>query len=676
MKDIKNNISIYLIKEEFKKFDEILKDIKENDYFCKWSKDKIMYIAKSEPKQPDWLKNFFNINGNIVNNNEVDFKGNVDDLTISNSRALLLRRLEIEKETRIFAVVFGYGKSLIDSKCIEDEFGKRIVLNVIDVDKISKISKRDISGNNKLSTEQMPKLSTVNEFGLDFENEILNDLTAKTLSDEFGKSNLNGGEIFNLSIECDIDNIDTLLNNSYKKYKEDNYLKKFDGIDDLKMLKDSLVIDKLKEEIVKKLNDSNDNDIYITIPKIIDWTNIDGFKFTCNKKYVSDISKELFIESFENNKIESFSKIESKDLNIKYKDGVSETIPAHRCILGNVSLNGKQYILSDGKWYLISKNYLKEIERTYNEDIDCFNLPSCPDQFDEDFYNEYAINQPELKNAIELHRTLFSTKGKGNRIELCDIIKDKTLIHVKNGNSSSTLSHLFFQAINSCEILTDKNELKKINDKLKELNKDYVFDNNFKTNDYTIVLGIMADKPGIKPSIPFFSKMSLRNAYRRIHNIMGYNLKIANIYKDKNLEATINMPNDYMNHKALNDIEKRKFKNYSVGSISKDDILVFKKAISNEIKIGDVIIFNKNENRKEVKVVDVARVLDVYDDEKKHCYSVCYDTTNIDGYVDFKKSKGIDDYLDKNKKLFDDNVIKKIVQTDLKGVVKDVKANA
>lgn len=89
---MKNNLSIYLIKDEFKEFSQIIKDdtIVLHDYDI----DTKAYYLSSNSRTPKWLTYFFELDN--------------DKLFVSNAKVLLLKRVEISNsEKRIFAIAFG-----------------------------------------------------------------------------------------------------------------------------------------------------------------------------------------------------------------------------------------------------------------------------------------------------------------------------------------------------------------------------------------------------------------------------------------------------------------------------------------------------------------------------------------------------------------------------------------
>ena len=137
----KVNLSIYLIKENFNEFDDIVEGAA---VLQEYDENSIAYYSASDVKEPDWLIQFFNLHNN--------------HLKTANSRVLFLKKLEIaEGVSRIFAITFGYGKTLLKEDVCEEQFGLKIVLNTIQRNKIRKLAKIDIGKNYKQSDAEATK---------------------------------------------------------------------------------------------------------------------------------------------------------------------------------------------------------------------------------------------------------------------------------------------------------------------------------------------------------------------------------------------------------------------------------------------------------------------------------------------------------------------------------------
>ncbi len=512
----KTSLSIFLIKKEYTNFDEIIENC---EVLKKYNEKKILYYSPSQINDPSWLNSFFH--------------EKFQRISISNARCLLLVKLEVVSENRIFALTFGYGKNFLKENVIEEDFGLKVILNSIEKNMIRKISKMDIGKNYKSSQEQLPKEGELSEFGFDINRDIIKFVTGKYEDDDFGKCMLTGGDIFNIHSDKDINNIEELLALTYNKYKTDSYKEKFPWLDNIKLIKNKKIIETLNEECVKALNEEKFDSLWIAIPEIIYWDKVKNIKITGqkDKELKTDIDMSKFLSCFSANKIENFEQLCHKELRIyDFEDNIISKWPLYKCVVGNIDFNGKAYAINNGNWYLINEDYQNEILQKY-ENINLSNIDFIEfTHHDEDEYNKNMVEY--LKNSELMHKVSVPFGGgSGNKIEPCDIVYEKNFIHIKISEGSQYLSHLFNQATVSSTMLLDSNFRTKLNNKACENNLNFRVNNTFTPSQYNVILGIITKKQGERPHIPFFSKVSIVYCKQQIENL-GYNFYMKNIYKN------------------------------------------------------------------------------------------------------------------------------------------------
>ncbi len=517
---MKNNLSIYLIKETITDFSDIVETCRVLHTF---NENTIAYYAASNSKTPNWLYDFFRIdNAHILN---------------SNSRAILVKRLPIsDNVTRIFAITFGYGKNLFKDEVYEEDFGIKIVLNTIEPNKIRKISKTDIKKNYKQSQEQMPRESDIGEFGFDFDGELIKFVSGKCDDEMFERSIISGGDYFSLSVEKDITNMDEFLLYCYQKYVSNDYKNKFDWVDNIKLVKQSNLINSLNNKAIEIINGRDFTNIWFAVPEVLKWDIVSGIYIPGqeNRDHLySDIKSETVLDSFKNQQISSFEQLKSKRIIVKSSLNDGSEIArwsASKCLVGSIEYENNVYAINGGNWYKINSDFAQEINNFYDR-IPLSNLSfiDCPNGATEDTYNDLVIENDD--SYLLLHKCNVNIEGtRGNSIETCDLVNQKNLIHVKQNGGSTYLSHLFNQAIVSCNSLKDPVFRNKLAVKLNEKNIPNFIDDPFDANDYTIVLGIINNHTNERPHIPFFSKVSIKYAYTQIINL-GYKFELKNINK-------------------------------------------------------------------------------------------------------------------------------------------------
>lgn len=111
------SLNIFQIRTDVSDPDEIIED-----RGSLWSRDVridgrlfgVLYVRRSKPRKPRWLPYFENL---------VAFAG-AGALTASAAAVLLVKR-----KTRLYAVTFGYGRSLLADGAVEERFGLKATLN-------------------------------------------------------------------------------------------------------------------------------------------------------------------------------------------------------------------------------------------------------------------------------------------------------------------------------------------------------------------------------------------------------------------------------------------------------------------------------------------------------------------------------------------------------------------
>lgn len=514
----KNKLSIYLIKKD-KNINEIFDPEKNVQELRRYSDNKIVYFVQSWVHEPEWMMDFF--------------KFSESSLKQANSKVVLIDKIQIDNEERIFAVVFGGGKSLFANDVLEDQFGLKIVLNTVEKNNMRKIGKISIGSNHKHSQEQMPKATDISEFGFDINRDLITQVTAKSNTDYFGKVNITGGNIFSVSSETDINNIDEFLIKCYRKYKEERYKENFIWIDNIKEIKSSEEKARLDEKLIEEINNRTEN-VWLSIPEVIEWENVVGFKYNrSDEEIYDDIDLECFLNSvrFE---LENVKQLSSKKLIVVDVDeGEIDGWPIYKCLIAEIVDGENTYCLNNGKWYRINNSFVEKINNDYDQipllEMDFIDYdPTGKGKYTENEYNDELIEF--LPNAILMHRVgeIPFGGGPGNKIEVCDILtEDKCLIHVKKNGGSSHLSHLFNQATVSAEALLDIKFRNKVNEKLIEKGWEQI-PGDFKSYEYTVVLAIINKNYNERPQIPFFSKVSIQYTVKMLRN-MNYNVALKNI---------------------------------------------------------------------------------------------------------------------------------------------------
>ncbi len=173
-----NKLSIYLIKEEYTKEKHTSRKSLLNSEKLKCEKIKddnnnnvgLLYYSNSHVSEPSWIKKFLR-----TFNNKPDDKFKI--FTASSKSVFI-----VTVEKRTFALAFGYGHTLLKPGVCEERFGLKVALSVIDREQMRSINKKNMSITPKLLIEQLTKIGTFENFGIDVEQDLIQGVTGKTKS--------------------------------------------------------------------------------------------------------------------------------------------------------------------------------------------------------------------------------------------------------------------------------------------------------------------------------------------------------------------------------------------------------------------------------------------------------------------------------------------------------------
>ncbi len=509
-----NRFSVYMIKSECVRLEDIIESpepplaIEGIGHFV---------FAESYPHPPDWVKSFF---GSSLDEDK--------RILTSSAKGVLVIPIKKNKVVTYFAVSFGFGRHLLKDGVVEERFGLKTVLNSLDVSSFRSIDKTALGSVPKHSREQMSRDVAAADFGIDIEQDLISSITGKSRDEKFGRI-ITGKDGLSGSTKVDVTNIVEFLSHCLDRYNSSDYKKDFEWIDQITDIRDKRVEEELNLILIDKLNRLDLTKIWMAVPEVVDWSDVKGFRYFRAKhgqlyddldiaECLTEINSPVTIDSLKEPRVFMIS---------ASTEDILDNWSMFRCIYAEIELRKEIYILNNGKWYKIAKGFTEQVQKDF-DNITKSNiaLPDCS-VTEEGDYNLSATEI--LTDACCMDGELVSHGGGHSSVEFCDIYtKDKKILHIKRYGGSNVLSHLFSQGVVSGELfVSDSDFRKKLNIKLPTTHK--LVDPNVQPNarEYEVVYGIISDSTN-KLDIPFFSKVSLRNARRRL-TTYGYQVSIKQI---------------------------------------------------------------------------------------------------------------------------------------------------
>lgn len=329
-----------------------------------------------------------------------------------------------------------------------------------------------------------------------------------------------------LHVKVDINGIHDFLRLCLARYHSDEYKENFGWIDQIKPVKDSLVIAHLDSLVIEHLRKNEFDKLWMAPPEIVDWLDIGGFRYKQPKR--SEIRKDLDLREFmaclEGAQLTSELLRETPIHLISSASGdATDNWSAYKCLCGEVDYNGNVFVLNNAKWYEVIRDFAAEVNQSFASMPECdLALPNYTHS-SEGEYNEFAVGQ--IPSSFLMDKKTITHGGGYSSIEFCDIATDaKKLIHVKRYGGSSQLSHLFSQGVVSGELFVqDEGFRRKLNKKLPRGRRLADPRTRPVASEYEIVFGIVSKS--LNPlNLPFFSKVTMRNARQRLE---GYGYKVS-----------------------------------------------------------------------------------------------------------------------------------------------------
>ena len=282
---------------------------------------------------------------------------------------------------------------------------------------------------------------------------------------------------------------------------------------------------------ISSLRSGKDSDLHLCPPEVVNYTDgcqlhYNGFgshgsEFTSLSinDYVGELERCAFEGSMED--IRKTHKVCAKS---KDRQVFAERWRIYDCFVLEASLGSgksqKHYVLFAGNWYEIDRAFKDRVE-SFFEAIDRVDLiGKTGARNEEDLISRLEADRGDL---LRLDGQRVNPDGlKNANLEPCDFLsKDKEFIHLKDGHSSSPISHLWAQGVVGAEaFVSDAQYRAKLRSKVRELRNGFeslLPKGNQKVirEDYKVVYGIMRKpyKDGTL-GLPFFSKVSLSGRRR------------------------------------------------------------------------------------------------------------------------------------------------------------------
>jgi uncharacterized protein (TIGR04141 family) len=519
------SITVYLAKDGIRDWAQFLRDasaLKRFGVRLGDAPDGELFVQHREASTPAWASLF----DGQVPATEIG--------EVSNTAAALLVRVK----NRIMAVTFGFGRHLLDEARVEARFGLKATLNSVAPNKIRSIDKASFDALHRQTRTQASRTATAEEFGVDIEQDLVRAITGIPTDTTLGNM-LSGLDALHASVTVSLPTLPELLRQYFAKYESKDYQTSFPWIDNISEIGDQRTLDTLWREVSDRIKAQDWRNVQLVLPAIIDWNLVAGFRYGQRDKNARHSDLEISHWAEEQADLANIDGDRLRRMSVYCINADFEPLyewPLHKCLYSEASIGKEDFVLSNGSWYRIERNFAASV----TAEVGAIprhqgRLPVC-DLPTETLYNSsVAKANPDL---LLMDRKQIHYGGGRSSIEFCDLLsRNQELIHLKWYGGSAVLSHLFAQGLVAGELFaSDPDFRKKLNAKLSP---------GFRLKDprvrpdptkYTIIYGIIDFDRNIT-ELPFFSRINLRAAARRLRGL-GYQVRYALIPADPLFKVT------------------------------------------------------------------------------------------------------------------------------------------
>lgn len=368
--------------------------------------------------------------------------------------------LMIERDSgRTVVISFGRAWQRLKAEWLEPEFGRRVALNTIPRDRLLEVRTEQVFAKWHLSHERAPNASAVEEFGVEFDRDLVSAVEGVSNDSLLGDV-IRGATSLKLSI--DPETLGHVLDRAITHFSSDNYKKAWPEVETIIPLEDPsrvTALELLLDEQLAKGPASRDPVLMTPALRREDLPPVDSYvvgRMGKNPATVPYLTMSAWTAPLKaEGRLPSVAS--AKGLSIHLLDVDKEeiaTVSAFECLGYEIDVGGTLHLLSSGTWYEAKPEFVKRINGTLQAiGKPRVKLSRWNGSESEGEYNARCVSEnPEL---LHFDARLLNYGGGRSKFEFCDFMSpaERTLFFAKIGGKSAGMSHLFEQVRRTAEML-------------------------------------------------------------------------------------------------------------------------------------------------------------------------------------------------------------------------------
>lgn len=458
---------------------------------------------------------------------------NPPEFRVASASAVFLLRTR----GRIFALTFGYGRTMLNPNACVRDFGVRVAINSIDPDLIKSVDMRRVEEMTIHTRRQVSRASSLVPFRIDERQDFVRSIGGRPIEGLGWSGTVEGADSVAVSLDVAFEELPGLCGQLLDLYESTDYVEHgFGFIDNLRLVTDPDDLQKLHSALDAALGGGDTSALHLSLPDAMDLGDINSYKYRARGQAHDELDVDEMLDELRASDVTVTAEwLARHHLQVNYA-GSPETDYA-RCPLFDTLVfetrlhDDAVYVLSAGEWHRVGDTLVCEVDEKLAALQQCsLTLPCCGEGWTEGHYNQEASDS--LGYACMDARNI--SFGGHDRIEFCDLFGGEgRFIHVKKRSKSSTLSHLFLQGLNSARLFLGSPEFRGCaRAKVAEVSSVHaclIPEASPDTRQYEVVFGIIGKPHTQDPaSLPFFSRLSMAETTDSIREL-GYKVSYATI---------------------------------------------------------------------------------------------------------------------------------------------------
>jgi uncharacterized protein (TIGR04141 family) len=444
---------------------------------------------------------------------------------------LVLKRLG-----RTFVISFGHAWQKLEDQWLERDFGLRVALNSIPKNEVVEIKAEQVFAKWHLASERAPRATSVDEFGVDFDRDLVAVVEGVPKSCPALGATVRGST--SLRLKLPISELGSALDLSLEKFASDVYKKDWPDIDKINPVRDEFLIQLLEEQLEADLaNEKARSRIAMFTPSQRRGESILADSYVYGRlSQAPATSPYLTIEGWisnlsRRNLTPSVAQAKGSPVHMLDEAGAEmDSCTAFDCFGYEFSDGAQVYVLSSGVWYEVVSDFVGRINRTISN-IPAPNLP-LPAWNQVEKEGQYNARCASNGGFLNCDAKNFHYGGSQSQFEFCDLLHmdTRTLLFAKIVSRSSGMSHLTEQIRRTSQLLfsTDDGYRREL---------VTLFTRHFPTTDRTWLESrprqgdwhlCMVSLGKRAAQLPFFAKCGLAKVYKNLSE-QGHSVSFTSV---------------------------------------------------------------------------------------------------------------------------------------------------